>query len=298
MHALEITHVVKTFHDGKKTIDALRDVSFTIEEGKIYGLLGPNGAGKSTLIGAISGTTKPDSGTIRIAGVDVVREPDATKRMLGIVPQEVTVEAAFTTYEVLFHFAGMNGVPMGKRDARIAYVLDKLDLTDKRDVKARTLSGGMKRRLMIAKAVIHEPRFVILDEPTAGVDVALRQRIWSFVRELNAAGTTILFTTHYLEEAERLCEDITIIDRGRVVRSGVTRDILRAFDRGVVQFELKSPTDTHLPNVSLIDDGFEIPTDDIATTITQLATHYGANLAAVRSEKASLERVFLELTGR
>jgi ABC-2 type transport system ATP-binding protein len=183
MSALEITNVSKIFKQEKKAdLKALDDVSVRVEEGKIYGLLGPNGAGKSTLISIVSGILVPTSGHVKLLGVDVAKETEKAKLSLGIVPQEIVVEMAFTVEEVLYYFAGMYGVPVAERAKRITEVLEDLSLADKRKERARNLSGGMKRRLMIAKAIMHKPKFLILDEPTAGVDVALRQKIWELVR--------------------------------------------------------------------------------------------------------------------
>jgi ABC-2 type transport system ATP-binding protein len=214
MAAVEIENITKIYEDGTK---ALEDVSISVPEGKIYGLLGPNGAGKSTLIGIISGTVPKTSGTARIFGIDNSLNLQKVKLMLGVVPQEVVQEPIFSVYEVLDFFSGFYGVAKNDRKKRIDEVLEALQLTSKRDTKARFLSGGMKRRLMVAKALIHNPKLIILDEPTAGVDVELRLQIWNYVKELNKKGATIIFTTHYLEEAEKLCEEIAIINKGKVI---------------------------------------------------------------------------------
>jgi ABC-2 type transport system ATP-binding protein len=214
MNAVEIDKITKIYEDGTK---ALEEVSITVPEGRIYGLLGPNGAGKSTLIGIISGTVPKTSGSALIFGVDNSKELQKVKLMLGVVPQEVVMEPIFSVYEVLDFFSGFYGVKKNDRKKRIDEVLEALHLSDKKDTKARFLSGGMKRRLMVAKALIHNPKLIILDEPTAGVDVELRQNIWNYVKELNKRGVTIIFTTHYLEEAEKLCEEIAIINKGKVI---------------------------------------------------------------------------------
>jgi len=294
--ALSVRAAQKIYQNDKESFEALKGVNLEIKEGSIHGLLGPNGAGKSTLIGMISNMLSITSGEIELFGVNVAAEPRKAKQLLGVVPQEIVTEHAFTVAESLYYFAGLNGVPVSERDARIDDVLTKLELIDKKDENARRLSGGMKRRLMIAKAIIHQPRFLILDEPTAGVDVGLRQRIWQLVREINAAGTTILFTTHYLEEAEELCEEITVIDHGKVIKAGRTRDIQAEFDSGMLYFELKKETTDHLPELEASGDGWLIPACDLTATLEKLNTAYGNNLKTVRSEKASLEKVFLELT--
>ncbi len=296
MSALAISHVHKTFTQGATTITAVDNVSVTIEPGSIHGLLGPNGAGKSTLISMISGMVLPDTGSLTLFGEDVVAHPERTKGFLGIVPQEIVVEMAFTVKEVLYYFSGMYGVPVAQREARIIEVLRDLDLEGKMHERARNLSGGMKRRLMIAKAILHRPRFLILDEPTAGVDVTLRQKIWSLVRRLNNEGTTILFTTHYLEEAENLCEAITLIDHGRVIKDGKLKDIQQEFSKNAIHFELYNTTVPHLPGVIPVGAAFEFPMSHLAADTTLLTSHYGDNIKSLRSEAASLESIFIKLT--
>ena len=297
MHALSLSHVNKTFTlSNKSTITAVNDVSLHIEPGSIHGLLGPNGAGKSTLISMISGMITPDQGTITLFAEDVVTHPERTKGFLGIVPQEIVVEMAFTVREVLYYFSGMYGVPASQRDARITEVLRELDLESKMHERARNLSGGMKRRLMIAKAILHRPKFLILDEPTAGVDVTLRQKIWSLVRRLNEEGTTILFTTHYLEEAENLCESITLIDHGQVIKDGKLKDIQREFSKNAIHFELYNPQVPHLPGVIPVGTEFEYPMSNLADDTSSLTAHYGDNMKSLRSEAASLESIFIKLT--
>ncbi len=297
MYSLNISNVTKKFTSptGKDFI-AVDDVSLKIEPGKIYGLLGPNGAGKSTIINMISGILLPTSGTIEVLEHDVVKETELTKQMIGIVPQEIVAEMAFTVEEVLYYFGGMYGVPKHERRERIQQVLKDLELEDKIHERARTLSGGMKRRLMLAKAILHKPVFLILDEPTAGVDVSLRQKIWALVRRLNAEGTTILFTTHYLEEAEQLCESITLINHGRVIKTGKLKDIQQEFSKNVIHFELFDRNVAHLPGIKEIGVEYEMPINDLTDDMTKLTNHYRGNIKGIRSEAASLEQVFLKLT--
>ena len=297
MLSLKVTNVTKKFTGpaGKDFI-AVDNVSLEIESGKIYGLLGPNGAGKSTIINMISGILLPTSGTIEVLGHDVAKETDTTKQMIGIVPQEIVAEMAFTVEEVLYYFSGMYGVPKHERKERILQVLKDLELEDKIHDRARTLSGGMKRRLMLAKAILHKPKFLILDEPTAGVDVSLRQKIWALVRRLNAEGTTILFTTHYLEEAEQLCESITLINHGRVIKTGKLKDIQQEFSKNIIHFELFDRNVTHLAGINEIGIEYEMPIVDLTDDMTRLTNHYRDNIKGIRSEAASLEQVFLKLT--
>jgi ABC-2 type transport system ATP-binding protein len=300
MKALSVEHVTKSFRlHNKQTLTAVNDVSLTIEAGQIYGLLGPNGAGKSTLISMICGALKPNpnSGSIHIFDKNIVTDTEAAKLLLGVVPQELVVEPAFTVEEVLYYFSGMYGVPARERAPRAKDLLQELDLWDKRNEKARSLSGGMKRRLMIAKALMHRPKLLILDEPTAGVDVALRQKIWELVRRINQEGTTIIFTTHYLEEAEQLCEGMTVINKGQVIKEGKVRDIQQEFSQNLITFELFDPQVEHLEGVRRIGVEYEYPMQDLATDMNRIMHHYGPNLKTIKNEAASLEKVFLALTG-
>ncbi|PIQ23157.1 hypothetical protein COW36_19355 [bacterium (Candidatus Blackallbacteria) CG17_big_fil_post_rev_8_21_14_2_50_48_46] len=300
MDALSVEHVHKTYRSpNRPELKAVKDISLHIPEGQIYGLLGPNGAGKSTLISMISGSLKPDphSGPIKIFEHDVVKQTQAAKMLLGIVPQEIVVEPAFTVEEVLHYFSGMYGVSATDRRKRIPEVLESLGLADKMSERARWLSGGMKRRLMIAKALLHQPRLLILDEPTAGVDVALRQKIWELVKQLNQQGTTIIFTTHYLEEAEQLCESMTVINKGQVIKEGKVKEIQQEFSQKLIHFELFETEVEHLPGVRKVGVEFEYPFEDLPCDMRCLLEHYGENLKSFRNEVASLEKVFLELTG-
>lgn len=299
MKALDVDRASKTFQShNKQPFKAVDGVSLSIEPGQIYGLLGPNGAGKSTLIGMISGSVKPDpeTGGLSIFGQSVIKDREKAKSILGIVPQEVVVEPAFSVEEVLYYFSGMYGVPVRERGPRIKDALEALGLADKQKEKARFLSGGMKRRLMIAKAILHKPKLLILDEPTAGVDVSLRQRIWELVRDLNRAGTSIVFTTHYLEEAEQLCEAMTVINKGKVIKQGRVRDIQQEFSQNLISFELFERTDQHLEGVRAVGTEYEYVYSDLATDMARILAHYGRNLKSIHNESASLEKVFLELT--
>lgn len=297
MSALSLQNISKQFlHPRTGSFLAVDHVSFDVRAGEIHGLLGPNGAGKSTLISMISGAMTPSEGTIRVFDVDVLDNTEAAKQLLGVVPQEVVVEMAFTVYEVLYYFCGMYGVPVSERDGRIQELLARLDLSDKMHERARSLSGGMKRRLMIAKAMLHRPKLLILDEPTAGVDVALRQRIWELVREVNAQGTTILFTTHYLEEAEQLCQRITLINHGKKIKDGNLKDIQQEFSQNMIHFELYDRNVPHLPEVRSVGVEFEYPLKDLTEDMRMITEHYRGNIKSIRNEAASLEKIFLDLT--
>jgi ABC-2 type transport system ATP-binding protein len=220
MVAIAVSGVSKSF----KNLRALRDISLTIEEGEFFGLLGANGAGKSTLINIIGGLTRADMGIVQIGGFDVGSEYAKTRRMLGIVPQELVYDPFFTVREMLRLQSGYFG--MGRNDDWIDEILIELNLTDKQESNIQSLSGGMKRRLLIAQALVHKPPVLILDEPTAGVDVDLRRNLWNFARKLNQQGTTIVLTTHYLEEAEQLCGRIAVLNRGKLISIGAQDTLL------------------------------------------------------------------------
>ncbi|WP_294133301.1 ABC transporter ATP-binding protein [Sphingobium sp.] len=228
--AIEITNLTKVYKGGKRALDG---ISLSIPRGQIYGLLGPNGAGKSTTINILAGMVNKTSGTARIWGFDTDVNPRNAKNSIGIVPQEIVFDPFFTPFETLENQAGYYGVPKGKR--RSMELLRAVHLEDKAHAYARTLSGGMKRRLLVAKAMVHSPPILVLDEPTAGVDVQLRQQLWAYVRELNALGVTIVLTTHYLEEAEELCDRIGIINHGRLIADKPTRELVDMALEKVVQ---------------------------------------------------------------
>ena len=221
--ALSIRQLTKTYGNG---FQALKGIDLDVAEGDFFALLGPNGAGKSTTIGILSTLVNKTSGTVNVFGHDLDRDPAALKRCLGVVPQEFNFNQFEKTFDIVVTQAGYYGIPPKVAKERAEQYLTQLGLWDKRDVPSRSLSGGMKRRLMIARALIHEPRLLILDEPTAGVDIELRRSMWSFLTELNQKGITIILTTHYLEEAEQLCRNIGIIDHGRIVENTSMKELL------------------------------------------------------------------------
>ncbi len=227
MDALKITGLRKTYEGG--TV-ALAGVDLSVGEGDFFALLGANGAGKTTLINIIVGLVTKTDGQVSVFGIDHAANPDAAKAMVGVVPQEFNFSIFETVRDIVTTQGGYYGMARGAAEARAEVLLKDLGLWEKRDVASRTLSGGMKRRLMIARALVHEPKLLILDEPTAGVDVELRRGMWDYLRKLNASGTTILLTTHYLEEVEQLCRNMTIIQRGQVVKSGSVRGLLAESD--------------------------------------------------------------------
>ncbi len=232
MPALRITDLVKRYETG---VEALRGVSLEIEQGEFFGLLGPNGAGKSTLIHCSTGLAQPTSGEIEVFGHDAITNYTEARLAVGLAPQELNLDWFLTAEETLDYHGGYFGMPRKERRERARELLDTFSLTDKRDERTRTLSGGMKRRLVLARALMHRPRLLILDEPTAGVDVELRLELWHYVQLINSEGTTILLTTHYLEEAEQLCDRIAFINNGQIVAQGSSQEL--ASEYGVVSLE-------------------------------------------------------------
>ncbi len=229
--ALQINNLNKSYYskENKTYIHALKEVSFSVQKGSMLAFLGPNGAGKSTLINILAGIVNKSSGNILINGYDVDAQERAAKLSIGVVPQEIVIDPFFTPRETLDFQSGYYGIK--KKDRITIELLNKMKLNEKSDAYVRNLSGGMKRRLMIAKAMVHNPPILILDEPTAGVDVSLRHLLWENIKQLNAKGTTILITTHYLEEAESLCEDVAIIDRGNIVVNGNIKNLVKDIDK-------------------------------------------------------------------
>lgn len=225
--ALSITNLTKTYASG--TV-ALQGVSLTIPTGDFFALLGPNGAGKTTIIGIVTGLVNKTSGTVKVFGDDVATSPEKAKTHIGLVGQEVNFNPFEKPFDIIVNQAGYYGIPRSIAIPRAEKLLKDLGLHEKRDQRAMTLSGGMKRRLMIARALVHEPKFLILDEPTAGVDVELRRSMWEYLKGLTAKGVTILLTTHYLEEAEQLCKHVAIINKGSIVASGTMSEILALHD--------------------------------------------------------------------
>jgi len=298
--AIRIDALSKTYAGGKV---ALNDVSFDVPRGQIFGLLGPNGAGKSTLINILAGLVVKTGGKVTIWGFDIDQHPRNSKRSIGVVPQEIIFDPFFTPRETLEIQAGLYGIRPGDRQSDA--LLTAMHLTDKANAYSRTLSGGMKRRLLVAKAMVHSPPILVLDEPTAGVDVELRRQLWDYVRKLNAQGVTIVLTTHYLEEAEQLCDRIAIIHHGRVIANEPTRELVSkaqekavvvTFDRDIA----KVPVDDTFQNVSLIDERtLEIIYRKDRTNAGQVLaslTADGLTIVDVSTRDPDLEDVFLSLT--
>ncbi|MEO7240138.1 MAG: ABC transporter ATP-binding protein [Sphingomicrobium sp.] len=297
--AIRIERLSKTYHGGKLALD---DVSFNVPRGQIFGLLGPNGAGKSTLINILAGLVTKSAGTVSIWGFDIDRHPRNAKRAIGIVPQEILFDPFFTPREALELQAGLYGIPASERQSD--QLLAAMHLTDKAHAYSRTLSGGMKRRLLVAKAMVHSPPILVLDEPTAGVDIELRRQLWVYVKSLNAQGVTVVLTTHYLEEAEQLCDRIAIINHGKVVANEPTKTLIaRAQDKSVVvtlDRDLAAvPTNACFENIALIDERtleitFRKDRVNAGEVLTALAAE-GLGIVDVSTRDPDLEDVFLSL---
>jgi ABC-2 type transport system ATP-binding protein len=297
--AIRIDALSKTYEGGKQ---ALKEVSFDVPRGQIFGLLGPNGAGKSTLINILAGLVVKTGGKVTIWGFDIDEHPRNAKRSIGVVPQEIIFDPFFTPRETLEIQAGLYGVPPQQRKSD--ELLAAMHLTDKANAYSRTLSGGMKRRLLVAKAMVHSPPILVLDEPTAGVDVELRRQLWNYVRQLHAQGVTIVLTTHYLEEAEELCDRIAIIHHGRVIANEPTRELVAkaqeksvvvTFDRDIVEV----PTDPCFENIALIDERtleitFRKDKVNAGQVLSKLAQD-GLAIVDVSTRDPDLEDVFLSL---
>ncbi len=303
--AIEIRDLVKEYAaQGEAPAKlALKGVSLDVPQGGIFGLLGPNGAGKSTLINIMAGLVTKTSGTIRIWGHDIDRDHRNAKLSIGIVPQEIVFDPFFTPFEVLENQSGMYGV--AKHLRRSEALLRAVHLTDKRDAYARSLSGGMKRRLLIAKAMVHSPPILVLDEPTAGVDVELRRQLWELVGELNAEGVTVVLTTHYLEEAEQLCDRIAIINHGELIADKPTRELVGTIGEKIVSVtvdrDVAAPPvhEAFLKSEKTGERTIEVTYDKSRVTAGQvlaLVREQGFAIEDVTTREADLEDVFVQLT--
>lgn len=299
MKALALTNLRKVYPNG---VVALDGVDLVVEEGEFFGLLGPNGAGKSTAIGIVCSLVKKTSGSAEIFGYEIDRHPWQAKSLLGLVPQEFNFNGFETVLQVVLNQAGYYGVPRRAAYNRAERLLHQLDLWDKRNEQSRTLSGGMKRRLMIARALIHEPRLLILDEPTAGVDIELRRSMWDFLREINADGTTIILTTHYLEEAENLCRNIAIIDRGRIIENTNVKALLGKLNTQSFILDITPPAaaSVALPGyrtVPLDDSTLEVEIQarqSLTELFGQLAAQ-GIEVVSMKNKANRLEELFLDM---
>ncbi len=298
--AISIRDLEKTYQGGKRALDG---ISLDVPRGQIFGLLGPNGAGKSTTINILAGMVMKTGGTASIWGFDIDASPRNAKRAIGIVPQEILFDPFFTPFETLELFAGLYGISKSQR--RSMELLRAVRLEDKANAYARTLSGGMKRRLLVAKAMVHSPPILVLDEPTAGVDVELRQQLWDYVRSLHAQGVTIVLTTHYLEEAEELCDRIAIINHGKVIANEATRDLVGMAQEKVVEVVTdrdiaNAPDAAPFEKVELKSERVLAITyrkDKVnAGDVLAVLQREGLGIVDVSTREADLEDVFLNLT--
>jgi ABC-2 type transport system ATP-binding protein len=298
MAAISFQSVSKTFTNARGTFTALDQVSFDIQSGEFFGLLGPNGAGKTTLISILAGLLKSTSGAIRVHDLDVQTQSQQVRKLLGVVPQELVFDPFFTVREALKFQSGYFGVT--GNDAWIDELLDNLGLADKANHNMRQLSGGMKRRVLVAQALVHKPPVIVLDEPTAGVDVELRQTLWQFIARLNREGHTVLLTTHYLEEAEALCSRIAMLKLGKVVALDDTSTLLKNASSNVLRFKLDAQLPPELAAQARVTGRIvQFPANDAAQIEHYLAAVRSAGLVAedVEIRKADLEDVFLDVMG-
>lgn len=304
-NAIEIKGLNKTYKPSGNAPEkvALQDVDLKIPRGSIFGLLGPNGAGKSTIINIMAGLVVKTSGSMKIWGYDLDQDERKTKTAIGIVPQEINQDWFFTPQETLDLQAGMYGVPKAER--RTKEILKMVELEDKANAYTRSLSGGMKRRLMIGKAMVHSPPILVLDEPTAGVDIELRKQLWDNVRKLNKEGVTVLLTTHYLEEAEELCDQIAIINHGQIIASEEKEDLLARIDNKEVRFRLDKPISkipAKLKNFCVKKEGRRTlmvrytPKDQDIGEIIEIIQKARYGIVDISTDESDLEDVFLQLT--
>ncbi|GAA5095121.1 ABC transporter ATP-binding protein [Wohlfahrtiimonas larvae] len=299
--ALAITDLAKTYHNGK---EALKGINLTVEQGDFFALLGPNGAGKSTTISIITGLLDATRGHIEIFGHDHISDMRNAKSMVGLVPQDFNFNQFELCEEILINQAGYFGVPRKIAKERAKKYLDLLHLTDKARVMARNLSGGMKRRLLIARALMHEPNLLILDEPTAGVDIEIRRQTWDLLQKINATGTTIILTTHYLEEAELLCKNIAIINHGEIVQHCSMDALLRQLQSESFVLSLSEPLST-IPNsiegltftaINPMTLEVEIQKPHSVTSVFDILKDHSINVDTLRNKANRLEELFIKLT--
>ena len=299
--AIEVNNLRKVYKGG---LDALKGIDLAVPEGSFYGLLGPNGAGKTTTIGIITGLVHLTSGTASVMGYDTILEYRKSRSLIGLSPQELNFDVFFSIGELLTLQAGYYGLSHSKAKERTTLMLEQFGLTEKRKSRARELSGGMKRRVQIAKALVHDPPILILDEPTAGVDIELRYMLWDYLRKINKEGKTILLTTHYIEEAEQLCETVSIIDDGKIIATDSPEKLTHAYGMSGLEITLSSSLDnldldswTYKKLDGKIHVDTSQPEKDMAEIISQISGQGGVieNVCIYRS---SLEDVFMKLTGK
>ncbi len=297
--ALTITNLYKTYPENSQ---ALKGINLEVEEGDFFALLGPNGAGKTTTIGIISSLITKTSGKVEILGIDIDKNHSLAKRQLGVVGQEVNFNQFEKVEDIIRHQAGYHGLSLKQAKQNAEYFMKKLDFWDKRNEKAINLSGGMKRRVMVAKALVNKPRLLILDEPTAGVDIELRRSLWDFLSEMNQQGVTMILTTHYLEEAERLCRNIAIIDKGDIVENTGMQELLAKLEKETFVLDLESPLE-QVPALTSYDFRLKEPKKLIVTIkkgqelneVFIELSKLNIRVVSMRNETGRLEELFLNL---
>ncbi len=299
-YSIEAKNVNKTFLKRTQEVKALIDFSITIKRGTIHGLLGPNGAGKSTFINVLGGLVKKNSGNVNICGINIDKNTKLSKFKIGIVPQELNIDPFFSPAELLELQAGLYGVP--KRKRKTDEILENLKLTDQRNAYARTLSGGMRRRLLIGKALVHDPEIIILDEPTAGVDIDIRTSVWDYIKRISRQGKTVCLTTHYLEEAENLCDNITIINHGRKIIEGSKNELLSIISTKTVSFVLDKkifiPNELNEYKPILTNNILKLSYDKNRTNIKKIIdilTKNQINFKEINTLEGDLEDVFIKV---
>ena len=300
IYAIEAKEVNKTFTKKNKKTLALQNFNIQIKKGSIHGLLGPNGAGKSTFINILGSLVKKDSGNINICNLNIDSETKQSKFKIGIVPQELNIDPFFTPYELLELQAGLYGIRKAKR--KTDEILENVGLIDQKNSYARTLSGGMRRRLLVAKALVHSPEMLILDEPTAGVDVDLRKSLWNYIKKINKLGTTICLTTHYLEEAEELCDRITILNNGKVIKDDTKNNLLKIISNKTVLFQINSeifiPNELKNFNPKIENSNLKITYDKNTTSLKEIIDILNKNKISfqeINTFESDLEDIFLKL---
>ncbi|MFC3852667.1 ABC transporter ATP-binding protein [Salinispirillum marinum] len=298
-NALEIRGLTKTYDNG---FVALKGIDLTVKKGDFFALLGPNGAGKSTTLGIVSALVNKTAGQVQVCGLDQATQPEEVKKKLGVVPQEFNFNTFEKVWDILMQQAGYYGMPRAQAKQNVEKYLRQLELWDKRDVQGRMLSGGMKRRLMIARALLHEPELLILDEPTAGVDIEIRRTMWEFLKRINAEGTTIILTTHYLEEAESLCRNIAIINRGEIIANTTVKALLRQMNKASFIAEIKTPLDDlvlpdrfHMQRSDEHSLEFQILKSESLNDVFTLLGELGLEVSSIRPKTNRLEELFVDI---
>tara|TARA_B100000029_G_scaffold496052_1_gene561864 strand:- start:691 stop:1590 length:900 start_codon:yes stop_codon:yes gene_type:complete len=298
MNAIEISSLKKTYDTGDK---ALKGIDLNIKKGSFFGLLGPNGAGKTTTIGILTGLVNKTSGNAKILGYDIIDDFKLARKSIGLSPQEINLDVFFSIRQILLFQAGYYGIPPKLAEDRVDTILKKLDLYHKKDETSRHLSGGMKRRIQIAKALVHDPPILILDEPTAGVDIELRHMLWDYLKELNNEGKTILLTTHYIEEAEKLCDEIAIINEGMIIKQADTNSIIKEVSLNTIELELATSEDLNLGSnfeYTLENNILKLHTKNVNTDMIKIISEVEkkTDIKNINIIKSSLEDAFLKLT--